>query len=107
MRIFRTLAAAILTGMLVIAGSAASAKDIYPPPAKYDSGPLLNARFQTPIIEHVSSAQLIVECRGKHLACSFAEIGKPCEIILPMVGWERMVRHEMGHCRGWSADHKS
>ena len=78
-----------------------------PPPAKYDHGPLMNAAFPTPIISYVSPAKLIAECQGKHLACSYAEIGSPCLIFLPRVGWQPMLRHEMGHCRGWSADHRS
>lgn len=97
----------LLAAALLSAVSTAEAKDIWPPPAKYDIGPLLNARFQQPVIEHLSPAALIVACYGKHLACSIVVDGRPCEIILPLIGWERMVRHEMGHCRGWSADHKS
>jgi hypothetical protein len=102
-----TILRTILAGLiLVVAASAADAKDMWPPFAKYDSGPLMNARYPKPIISHLSPARLIVACRGKHLACSYAEIGSPCRIFLPKVGWEKMVRHEMGHCRGWSADHK-
>lgn len=104
----KTIIQFILTGAIVIlAVSAADARDMWPPMAKYDSGPLINERYPEPIITHLSSAKLIVACQGEHLACSYAEIGSPCEIFLPMVGWEKMVRHEMGHCRGWSADHRS
>lgn len=109
MRIFRNITLSLLVGLLAFAASTADAKvrDMYPPPAKYDSGPLLNPQYQQPIIEHVSAADLFVACNGKHLACSHVKTGRPCEIFLPLVGWERMVRHEMGHCRGWSGDHKS
>ncbi len=103
MAILRT----ILASLIVFSASAAEAKDMWPPPAKYDSGPLLNAQYPIPIISHLSPADLIVACHGKHLACSYVEIDTPCHIFLPLVGWEKMVRHEMGHCRGWSADHKS
>jgi hypothetical protein len=105
MRVLRTVLASLL--LLATASTADAVKDMWPPFAKYDSGPLLNARYQTPIIRHLSPSKLIRACHGKHLACSYAEIGSPCEIFLPLVGWEKMVRHEMGHCRGWSADHKS
>ena len=105
MKTLSNLAAALLASSIV--ASPAAAGDIWPPPAKYDHGPLINLQYPTPIIERVSPADLIAACQGKHLACSYAEIGAPCLIYLPLVGWERMVRHEMGHCRGWSADHKS
>jgi len=97
----------IVAGIVALSASSAGAKDIWPPPAKYDHGPLMNAAFPSPIISYVSPAKLIAECQGKHLACSYAEIGSPCLIFLPRVGWQPMLRHEMGHCRGWSADHRS
>ena len=96
-----------LACLAVFGASAADAKDMWPPLAKYDKGPLINARYPTPIITHLSPQKLAVACQGVHLACSYAEVGSPCLIYLPLVGWEKMVRHEMGHCRGWSADHKS
>jgi hypothetical protein len=105
MKFVRDIAISLLTALLVLSASAAEAKDIWPPPAKYDHGPLINPQYQTPVIEHLAPAQLAVACFGKHLACSFAEIGSPCEIILPIKGWQPMLRHEMGHCRGWPADH--
>lgn len=107
MKTLLNVAASLLASSLLLMSVTAEAKDIWAPPAKYDSGPLINAQYQRPIIERLSPAQLIIACQGKHLACSYAEIGSPCEIFLPLVGWEPMVRHEMGHCRGWSADHKS
>ncbi len=107
MSIFRIVAACALAAATISAASRAEAKDIWPPPAKYDSGPLINAQYPVAIIKHLSPAKLIDACQGKHLACSYAEIGSPCQIYLPMTGWQGMVRHEMGHCRGWSADHKS
>ncbi|HZP18646.1 MAG TPA: hypothetical protein VFB16_00430 [Bauldia sp.] len=97
----------LLAGLIALSVSPADAKDMWPPPAKYDRGRLINAKYQTPIIRKLSPAKLIVACQGKHLACSYAEIGSPCFIFLPAVGWEPMLRHEMGHCRGWSADHRS
>lgn len=96
----------VLACMIVFLASAAEAKDIWPPPAKYDHGPLINARYPVPIISHLSPAGLFAACEGKHLACSYAEVGSPCHIFLPMAGWQGMVRHEMGHCRGWPANHK-
>ncbi len=102
-----TILRTVLATLVVLTASAAEARDIWPPFAKYDSGPLMNAQYPVPIISHLSPAKLIVACQGKHLACSYAEIGSPCHIFLPMVGWKPMLRHEMGHCRGWSADHKS
>ena len=97
----------VVACLIVFSASGAEAKDMWPPPAKYDRGPLINAQYPTPIISRLSPADLIVACQGKHLACSYAELDTPCHIFLPMVGWKKMVRHEMGHCRGWSADHKS
>jgi len=101
----RAIAVSLLTALVVPTASGAEARDIWPPPAKYDSGPLINPQYQTPVIEHLSPAKLAAACFGKHLACSFAEIGHPCDIILPLTGWQPMLRHEMGHCRGWPADH--
>ena len=105
MPVFRTLLAGLIAGCVGFVASSASARDIWPPPARYDSGPLMNPQYQTPIIEHLSPAKLAAACFGKHLACSFAEVGEPCEIILPITGWQPMLRHEMGHCRGWPANH--
>ena len=105
MPILRTIVIALLSAVIGFSASAAQARDIWPPPARYDSVPLLNPQYPTPIIEHLPPAQLDAACFGKHLACSFAEIGSPCEIILPIVGWQPMLRHEMGHCRGWPANH--
>ncbi|MEJ0013436.1 MAG: hypothetical protein WDM94_12615 [Bauldia sp.] len=105
MKFVRDIAIGLLTAILVLSVSGAEAKDIWPPPAKYDRGPLINPQYQTPVIEHLAPAALAAACFGKHLACSFAEIGSPCEIILPVKGWQPMLRHEMGHCRGWPADH--
>ncbi len=104
-----TILRTVLAGLLLVAtaSTADARKNMWPPVAKYDSGPLMNARYPKPIIKHLSPTKLIHACQGKHLACSYAEIGSPCEIFLPLVGWEKMIRHEMGHCRGWSADHKS
>jgi hypothetical protein len=107
---FTFFARALLTIMMVVfaaSSSDAKVKDIFPPPAKYDHGPLLNPEFPVPIITHLPQAKLYAACGGKHLACSWVEAGAPCQIFLPLVGWQGMVRHEMGHCRGWSADHKS
>jgi hypothetical protein len=105
MNIVRSIAQSFLAVSLVFAASAANAKDIWPPPAKYDHGPLINPQYQTPVIAHLAPAQLAAACFGKHLACSFAEAGRPCEIFLPVNGWQPMLRHEMGHCRGWPANH--
>jgi len=105
MPIFRILILGLLACSIGFVASAAQARDIWPPPARYDSGPLINPQYQTPVIEHLAPAQLAAACFGKHLACSFAERGEPCEIILPITGWQPMLRHEMGHCRGWPANH--
>ena len=102
---FRTLIFALLACSIGFIASAAEARDIWPPPARYDTGPLINPAFQIPIIEHLPPAKLAAACFGKHLACSFAEVGVPCEIFLPINGWQPMLRHEMGHCRGWPANH--
>jgi hypothetical protein len=107
MQILRTIVVGLLSASIGFAASAAQARDIWPPPARYDSGPLINPQYQMPIIEHLSPAKLITACFGRHLACSFAEIGSPCKIILPIAGWRSMLRHEMGHCRGWPANHPS
>jgi hypothetical protein len=107
MQILRNLIVGLLAVSIGFVASAAEARDIWPPPARYDSGPLINPQYQTPVIEHLPPTKLIAACFGKHLACSFAEIGSPCEIILPIVGWKPMLRHEMGHCRGWPANHPS
>ena len=107
MQIFRSLVVSLSASLMVLAASSAQARDIWPPPAKYDSGPLLNPQFQTPIITHLARAELTTACEGKHLACSYVAVGQPCRIFLPVAGWQPMVRHEMGHCRGWSADHQS
>jgi len=90
---------------MVFSASAAQARDIWSPPAKYDHGPLLNAQYPVPIVSHLAPAGLFAACEGKHLACSYVRVDAPCQIFLPLVGWDRMMRHEMGHCRGWSADH--
>jgi hypothetical protein len=105
MPIFRTLIAALITCSVGFIASSAQARDIWPPPARYDSGPLMNPQYPTPVIQHLAPAQLAAACFGKHLACSFAEIGTPCAIYLPITGWQPMLRHEMGHCRGWPANH--
>ena len=104
MSILRTLLAILI--LVFVASPSMASKDMWPPPAKYDSGALINARYPRPIISHLSRAKLTIACQGRHLACSYAEVGSLCEIFLPLVGWEKMVRHEMGHCRGWSANHK-
>ena len=100
---------AVIAGLLVVfcVMPSADAKDIWPPPPRYDSGPLLNPQFPSPIISHLAASDLDVACEGHHLACSYVDNGEPCRIFLPLVGWEPMLRHEMGHCRGWSADHSS
>jgi hypothetical protein len=105
MQTLRNIAVGLLVSLTLLAAPAAEARDIWPPPARYDSGPLLNPQYQTPIIKHLSRTDLTAACFGKHLACSFAEIGSPCAIFLPIVGWQPMLRHEMGHCRGWPESH--
>lgn len=105
MTILRTVLASLV--IIVAATATAASNDMWPPPAQYDSGPLLNARFPEAIISYLSPEELFDACRGKHLACSHVRVGAPCQIFLPLVGWERMVRHEMGHCRGWPGDHQS
>ena len=106
MSVFSSAVAAVLASMVITAATTADARDIWPPPAKYDHGPLMNPQYPVAIIHHLAPAALIQACQGKHLACSYADIGSPCEIFLPMTGWQGMVRHEMGHCRGWPANHK-
>jgi hypothetical protein len=108
------LIAAIILIALALAARAQTMNRDYPilPPVEYDyTYPgQLNVNV-VPTTKEIRSHCNLPETSGA-LACSFR--GKICTIyILPELelfrrGWDakHVMRHEHGHCNGWSGDHK-
>jgi hypothetical protein len=82
-----------------------------PPPIEFDQP------FPGVVIEHMLPARQAQEIcgGGRRLACMLHRHGSVCHIVLPRVE-EGLVtvqqqalirRHEIGHCNGWPADHRS
>lgn len=108
--------AILLAAMAVIAAGAAHAGTCgltyYPqPPAKYDAGPIL---FKAQVyIDRPEWPRMKAICGAFAHGCSNmpAQKGAACIIHIPRnfahdsCQYREILRHEMGHCRGWPQNH--
>ncbi len=77
------------------------------------------ARFDVPypgqmFYKQVDAWELVDYCGGNAWACTLPHyVGGPCVIILPKTSAvidrnmiANLIRHETGHCNGWSPEHE-
>ena len=110
----------LLAALVICSATAAHAGDVYDikPPAKYDhayNGKLVVTRVEDEYSVRIICAGVKFQADVGALACSQHNTGPKETCIITMLddegiekaGWTPKVvlRHEIGHCNGWGADH--